>query len=188
LKVTKLPLFLLAVPQGDSLKTCVANSIFQGEVTESALVAALETIRGPPPPADPIREEQDQYFLEALQDDIRRNEERQIEERRRQEQSSRAADEKERIEREFAELPDLSPADRFAVSVKFKFDDNSEKVKVFPRTGPVSMLYVFVRKYEYPRSFVLKTGFPTAVLPECDAALEEFFRERSVLVHVADAE
>jgi hypothetical protein len=186
-KFTSLPLFLLVIPHGDSLKACRVSWVFQGDIAESGLIAALESIRGPAPREDPIRAEQDRYFLEAVQDDVQRIEEREWEEQQQELIAEREDAEKERIEREFAALPILSPSQEDVLCVKFHFENNSEKMWVFPRSGSLSMLYIFARKFEYPRTFALKSGFPIAIVPDDETKLNEVFRERNVLIHVTDS-
>jgi hypothetical protein len=128
-----------------------------------------------------FRSQQDQEYIEAEIEDTRNTEER-----IREESVQEVDPERESVEREFLGLPELEPSDSEVLICKFKFPDSSEKVKVLPLSGTTAMFYVFVRKFQYPEEFVLKTGFPMLEIPDDETTLAELFRERSVVIHVTE--
>jgi hypothetical protein len=181
-KFTELPLFLLLRPNGETVRDCRLFASHQGRIDEASIVAML-TAGGAQEQVqeeegDGIRADQDRAFMEAEAEDVRREEQRvrEIEE---------AEGERDRVEREFAELPELAATDPDVIVCKFKFGDGLEKVKVFQRTGPTAMLHVFVRRFRYPEEFVLRAGFPMREIPDGGDAIADLFHERSVVIYVA---
>jgi hypothetical protein len=178
---TALPLFLFLRPTGETVNDCQLFADLRGAVSEETLLATL-SVAVPPAAADPIRDAQDREFLEAEAADARRTQEL----FQAQTTETQAVDERERIEREFAALPELAASDRDVLICKFKFPDNTEKVRVFRREGSVAMLYAFVRYFRFPEEFVLRTQFPMLEIPDDGSTIADIFRETSIVIHVVD--
>jgi hypothetical protein len=87
------------------------------------------------------------------------------------------------IERSFIEIP--VPADQSeAVTIRFLFPDNSTLTRRFFQNGPIRWLFAFVRKFVFPREFLLFTGFPLIAIGEDDGAIASICRDRAFIVTV----
>jgi hypothetical protein len=179
-KFTALPMFLFVKPAGDTLATSQIFITHEGPVSEEILLSLMESTVMPPV-GDHVRAEQDRQFLEAV---------RQDEEAAAAIESTAEIEEgeRDRVEREFSELPDLQPTDPEACRVRFRFLDNSQRIRVFPRHGPVAMLFTFARYYQFPNAFALETGYPRKQIREDEGTIEEACGGRQVQIYVVDVD
>jgi hypothetical protein len=100
------------------------------------------------------------------------------------EETTEEASPEDKVLKEFASLPDVAPGDEQAVSVKFHFPDGSERVKVFAKSGCVSMLFTFARNFQYPNRFSIVPVFPPQPLEDDDRAIESLGLGSQFVVHV----
>jgi hypothetical protein len=91
------------------------------------------------------------------------------------------------IEREYLSIP-LPTEKAETVTIRFQFPDNTSLVRRFFQGGPVRWLFIFVRKFVFPKQFVLLTGFPLAAIPEDDSVIGALWRDRSFIVTVEYAD
>jgi hypothetical protein len=182
-----LPMFLFVKPTGDTLATCQIFITHQGAVSEDILVSSLESA-APSPMGDPVRAEQDRQFLEAVRQEEEHAEEAAATDEMRAIEAAVQDSEKDQVEREFHELPDLQSTDPDTCRVKFQFLDNSQRIRVFPRQGPVRMLFAFVRYYQFPNAFALEAGYPRKQIKEDEGTIEEACGGRQVQIYVVNTD
>jgi hypothetical protein len=181
-KFKSLPLFLFVRPTAETLPKCQIFVSHEGVVSEDLLMSFLESssfLDG-----GRVRAEQDRQFMEVLQED----EAQQAEPPVAIQEPAEGSKDREKIEKEFNDLPVIEAGDPDACRVKFQFPDNSHRVQAFPRGAPAWMLFVFARYYQFPRGFALETGHPMKKINEDEATIEEACGGRQVQVYVVDSD
>jgi hypothetical protein len=172
-KFRRLPLTIFVKPTADTLSQCQVFLNHQGPLSEDVLLSSMAAVTSPP--GDPIRDAQDREFREALDD-----------EQHRAAEAATQSDARGKVDREFAELPQLRAGETDACPVKFHFPDNSQRVFVFPRQAPVALMFRYVRYFLFPRSFALETGFPRCRVAEDGGTIEMALGGRCVQVYVLE--
>jgi hypothetical protein len=87
------------------------------------------------------------------------------------------------VQAEFDALPVAPPGSDIA-TVRFRFPDRSVQVHNFLRDEPIAHLFVFARKFMWPREFALLTGAPPVRLEDCTVPLNDVIGERTFIVEV----
>jgi hypothetical protein len=172
----KMPLIALIRPRDGSLESSQIFVKHEGIIGETALLSYLRMEnRGD----GQIIEEQDEEYRQAVQE--AEENERRIEDL---EQEDFILDQRRlEIEREFESIP--TPVDKAeAVTIRFRFPDGQDQVRKFFRTGPSHQLFAFVRKFMFPREFVLMTGFPLGRIAESGDTIGSLCSDHQFIVYV----
>ena len=189
LEFHQLPLIALVRPHGNSLENSQIFVKHEGKIGESILLSYIRIEHHEEERAreqvqqQAVVEEQDQEYIHALEREQERQ--RQIraheEEEEMQEELQKVM--KQTIDEAFDNLPP-PPTTGEKVTVKFQFPDNNNQIRSFPRDGPASMLYIFARKFVFPKQFVLKVGFPPAEIADSADPISSIIRDKQFICYV----
>jgi hypothetical protein len=185
LEFKTMPLIAMIRPRGSSLAESKVFVTYEGKVGESTLLSSMRVELNERSPDAQIVQEQDNDFDRAVRAD-EENRRREVEVV--QAEVARRADEvdmQQRVEAEFASLPEPQGDEELA-TIRFQFPDSTSKTRKFARNGPVRFLFIFVRKYMWPRTFGLKSGFPQTRVEESEKLIGEVFREKQFIVYVEE--
>lgn len=185
LEFKAMPLIALIRPRGSSLWESNIYVKYEGKVGESTLLSSLRIESRQRNPDTSIVQQQDNEFEAALrraEADAQRNREMEVEADKEAEEEENM---KRRVEEEYQKLIDTDPVGELA-TIRFQFQGMPPKTHKFHRDAPVDNLFVFVRKFMFPRKFSLMTGFPQRRLEENGAALRDECPERQFIVHVEE--
>jgi hypothetical protein len=186
LRFKMMPLIALIRPRGATLAESQIFVSYEGRVGESTLLSSMR-VEHHNPDAGIIQDQDDEYNQAVLidQENVRRvmeeidlgetiAVERQIEERG--------------VTDEFERIPEpVDQNDRAIIRFQFPGGIQSETRK-FSRAAPVRWVFVFVRKFMFPKRFVLLTGFPQVRIEESQLPLGDVLQERQFIVHVQEEE
>jgi hypothetical protein len=162
-----LPMCFLVQPRGPSLSKCALLGSLEGALDESSLTSLL----GIGPPANPVESDPEETAAES-ETDVPATEE--------------PDRERERIDREYESLAEVGTDDPAACGVNFHFPDNAERFKLFRKSDPASDLFVFARRFQYPKRFSMVSGFPSQAVPDGDSTIEALGFGTQFVVHVVD--
>ena len=180
-----MPLIALVRPRGSSLWESRIYVRYEGRVGENTLLSSMRVERTARNPDNDLMRAQEDEFERAVRED-EENARRALAE---EQEMQRAAENEQRmrvqIDEEYDRLMEL-PATGDVATIRFQFPDNQTKTHKFPRDGPVRNLFVFARKFMYPRPFVLLTGFPQKRIEESDTTVSDECRERQFIVYVQE--
>lgn len=154
-KYEKNPIFAIVQPNGENLRQCNFFLKHEGIIGEAPILSYLSLIQTNDD--NELILQQDEEYLRAVQEASENNDISIIQNEINQEELSK-------IEKEFEELP--IPNEKDAVTIKFNFPDNTNKIYKFPKKGETKLLFIFVRKFVFPKSFNLLSGFPLKELNE----------------------
>ncbi|KAH0792602.1 FAS-associated factor 2 [Histomonas meleagridis] len=175
------PIIALVRPNGTTLSESQIFFKNQGQISSIDLLSSLRIENHERNSDAEIIHEQDHEFQNAvLQDQENERKEAEVEQ---QAQIDKKSEEmrKQKIDDDFANLPEPTED---SSTIRFHFPDNINRVHVFPRDGPIELLFVFVRKYMYPKSFSLRTGFPQFVINESEEPLRSLCPNKQFIVYV----
>lgn len=187
LSFTEIPLIAIIRPAGESLEESCIFMKYNGKVEEEELLSSMRiehNERNNNADAEVVQE-QNMEFIQAVNEE-NENERRQAqeeEERKKAEEEQQSI--KERIDKEFEEIP-VVKENEDSVTIKFQFPDNTNRIRKFTKDSPVRLIFVFVRKYIYPKQFKLMTGFPQYALVESDNLIKDVFHEKNFIIHVEE--
>ena len=187
LEFKSMPLIAMIRPRGTSLWESKVYVKYEGKVGETTLLSSMRIEMNDRNPDHAIMREQDDEFNQAVrmaEEDRRRNEEAEEEAQRTSEGQER---QRQEIEAQYDALMELGEQGDVA-TIRFQFPDSQTRTHKFPRNGSVRNLFVFARKFMFPRQFALMTGFPQRKLEESDKTLAEECREKQFIVYVEDEE
>ena len=187
LEFKSMPLIAMIRPRGSSLWESKVYVKYEGKVGETTLLSSMRIELNDRNPDIAIMREQDDEYDRALhidEENRRRNVEAEEEAQRESEGQER---ERQDVEDAYERLMDLGEGGDVA-TIRFQFPDNQSRTHKFPRNGPVSNLFVFARKFMFPKAFTLMTGFPKRTLAENENILSEECKEKQFLVYVEEDE
>ncbi|KAH0795466.1 FAS-associated factor 2-B [Histomonas meleagridis] len=187
LKFTEIPMIAIVRPEGTTLNESHVFAEFKGIISEDDLLSSIRIENHHRSPDVEIIEQQNEEFNEAIRRDTEATREEVEEEQRVQNQQEEEKREKEKIEKEFDELPEIEEGMDVA-TIRFQFPDNVSRIHKFPRDQTVNLLFVFARKFMFPKKFVLVTGFPQYKIDENGKKLSDVCREKNFIVHVEEDE
>lgn len=185
LEFQAIPVIALIRPRGNSLWESKVYIKYEGKVGESTLLSSMRIeTHNRNPDATLVRQQDDEFdaALRAAEENTQREIETQIETNR---QAEEEANMKARVEEEYQKLVESEPVGDLA-TIRFQFPGMPPKTQKFQRDGPVNNLFVFVRKFMFPKQFALMTGFPQRRLEENGATLRSECPERQFIVHVEE--
>ena len=179
-----MPFIALVRPRGSTLWESKVYVKYEGKVGEHTLLSSMRVERTDRNPDNALVRAQDDEFDRAVRED----EEAEVQRAVAQIEEQRAAEDEERMRAEVNEAYErlLAEEPTDAATIRFQFPDNQTKTHKFARNGPVRNLFVFARKFMFPRPFVLMTGFPQRQLIESDTAVGDECRERQFIVYVQE--
>ena len=181
LEFHSLPLIALVRPHGQSLEESQIFVKHEGKIGESILLSYIRVERHE---EQVVVENQDEEYQEALHAEQERQREIQSreEEEERKEEEAKALEES--VNEAFDHLPPPPTDPSNKATIKFQFPDNNNQIRAFPRDGPTSMLFVFARKFVFPKNFVLRAGFPPKELEENEKPLAETCKDKQFICYV----
>jgi hypothetical protein len=181
-----MPLIALIRPQGTTLAESHLFVRYEGRVGESTLLSSMR-IEHNAGEGEIIQNQDDEYNAAVMIDEanVRRTQEEidAGEARAVELEITRAA-----IAEEFNRIPlPVDQTDR--TIIRFQFPGGGDvKIQRFSRGAPVRWVFVYVRKFMFPKQFLLLTGFPAVKLDESDKPLGEVCAEKQFMVHVQEVD
>ena len=186
LRFQQIPFIALIRPK-ESFDKSVVFIKHEGNIGENTLLSSLRVENHERAPHTQILGQQNIEFHDELER-VAENERRQQEEQAmKEEEDKRLQLQKEIIEKQFQELPNVDDSTNVA-TVKFQFPNNETKTHRFPRDESINLIFVFVRKYMFPKKFKLMTSFPQFQIPENNDKISHFFSERNFMIYVEEYE
>ena len=191
LEFKRMPILAVVRPKGSSLWESRIFIKYEGKVGENTLISSLRIENHERNPDNEIVEEQNNEFNDALIQEVenerrRQNEEMEIAQQQERERQQREM-EQQRVEQDFLALPSVEGITDIS-TIRFQFPDNLARIHKFPRTESIKLLFVFVRKFMFPKNFALKTGFPQFEIPENDQRICDVCPEKNFIVYVEEEE
>jgi hypothetical protein len=174
-KFRALPLLLLVRPTGRGVQD---SSIFlnhQGALSDATLLSSLGLERGH---ADPVAAAQDAEFARAVEADVIRRE--------RDADVAAAAQERARTGADFANLPELAPSDHDVCTIRVHLPNDGQQMRVFPRSGPIAMLFAFANHFAAPRRVALYAGHPLRRIEDLEAPIGSICPAQQFVVYAID--
>ncbi|OHT15866.1 hypothetical protein TRFO_13697 [Tritrichomonas foetus] len=183
----RMPLIAIIRPKGSSLWESKIFVKYEGRVGENTLLSSMRVELHERNPDTEIVEEQNNEFNDALLQDAENDRRRQEEEQQQQQAVQQEENERILIEEQFGQLPQTDNLTNVA-TIRFQFPDNLARIHKFPRESSVDLLFVFVRKFMFPRKFILITGFPQFQIRENGQKLCDVCPEKNFIIHVEEEE
>jgi hypothetical protein len=186
LQFKRMPLIALVRPQGQSLAESQVFVTYEGKVGESALLSSMRVEHHERnPDVELIQDQDDEYHQAVLidQENIRRT---QDEIDAGQTRAIEMEIMKRSVDEEFEQIPEPKDSADRAV-IRFQFPAGiATQTRKFSREASVRWVFVFVRKFMFPKEFALFTGFPQTRIEENNRALGEVCPEKQFIVYVQE--
>ncbi|KAH0788714.1 FAS-associated factor 2 [Histomonas meleagridis] len=187
LEFTEIPTIIILRPNGTTLSDSRVFAILEGRIDESDLLSSIQIENNQRTQDAAIIQQQNEEFNDAVQQDQEVTREEAEEEQRARKQIEDEEEQRKKVEKEFEELPETNDSTDIA-TIRFQFPDNINRIHKFPRDQKIDLLFVFVRKFMFPKKFILKTGFPQFRIEENGKLISEVCHEKNFIVHVEEEE
>lgn len=196
-KFTQVPVFSIIRPQGSTFGESHVFLKHQGEITEEDLrsyiameVNANQNIREEPNNTEDNHNEENPPINDNIENQLDPSpipDTQNIETDDGNLTSSNNDVMQEQINQEFDNLPQINDETK-CFTVRFIFPNDSPKTHKFPIDGNIHMFFIFVRKFLFPKSFTLFTGFPQQEITDSMQNLSDIFSDSQFIVYVQQSE